>query len=119
MKLFNTTFDLKMEPVAYRGGFAALQGLAQGEVEVSAGIPSALRPLESTGRIRLLAAAQSSRLGRYPDVPTVAEAVGTPFKFSTWGGVVAPRAEARTMSSRSYDASSRTTSIGSGTCQRL
>lgn len=91
MKLFNAAFDLRMEAVAYRGGFAGLQGLAQGEVEVSAAIPSAVRPLEAAGRIRLLAAAQPTRVSRYPNVPTVQEAVGRSFEFSTWGGVVAQR----------------------------
>ena len=88
MKLFNAAFDLDMEAVSYSGGFASLQGLARGEVEVSAAIPTALAPLEDTGRLRVLAAAQPQRLGGYRDVPTVEEALGTPFVFSTWAGMV-------------------------------
>lgn len=107
MKLFNAALDLDMEPVSYSGGFASLQALARGEVEVSAAIPSALGQLEGTGRLKVLATAQDARLAIYPDVPTVAEAVGTPFAFSTWGGMVAPRGTPDGIMNQMFDAIAR------------
>jgi tripartite-type tricarboxylate transporter receptor subunit TctC len=81
---FNDAVGIRMLHVPYKGGVAATQGLAAGEVDFSVAIPASARPFGD--RLRPLAVATAQRLAILPQVPTVQELIGKPFEYFSWGG---------------------------------
>lgn len=75
---------LRLNHVPYRGGGAAATGLARGDVRVAFAGASAL-PLVRAGKLRLLAVAAPQRSPRFPDLPSLAEAVPG-FDGTLWFG---------------------------------
>jgi len=73
------------------------QGAAPGFQELAAGgvdlVPSSLPEAQSmiaAGQVKSLAVLADARLGAFPDVPTVEEAIGKPWVAGTWRGLIAP-----------------------------
>ena len=89
---FLDTTGLSMLHVPYKGALAANNGLAGGEVAFSAAIPSSAKALLASGRVRALAVTTAQRLSLLPEMPTVNEAIGLPFEFSSWNGYAVPKA---------------------------
>lgn len=83
---FNDVAGIRMLHVPYKGGVAATQGLAAGEVDFSIAIPASARPFGD--RLRPLAVSTAQRLAILPQVPTVQELMGKPFEYFSWGGYV-------------------------------
>ncbi|HJQ55437.1 MAG TPA: tripartite tricarboxylate transporter substrate binding protein [Vineibacter sp.] len=88
----NELYDLKMEVVHYRGETPMWQDIASGSLQVAIGSYQALRPLLTSGSIRLIAMAAPRRNAKIPDVPTMAEQGFTHNAFSIhgWLGLFAP-----------------------------
>ena len=81
---------LALTMVPSQGAAPGFQELAAGGVHV---VPSSLpeaQPMRDAGRVRTLAVLSAERLESFPDVPTVAEATGTPVVGGTWRGIVGP-----------------------------
>lgn len=82
---------LQMLHVPYKGGVAAINAVAAGEVDASVAVPGSARALMAAGRIRPLAVMAPARLAALPEVPTVREAIQVNALYSSWGGFAAPR----------------------------
>lgn len=73
------------------------QGAAPGFQELAAGgvdlVPSSLpeaKAMIDAGEVKSLAVLSAERLAAFPDVPTVEEAIGTPWVGVSWRGIVGP-----------------------------
>ncbi len=87
-ELFKQVSGIKMLHVPYRGASQALTDLIAGQVQVMfASIISAL-PFIQSGRIRVIATAESRRLSLLKDVPTVQESGYPTYEATIWGGVM-------------------------------
>jgi len=93
MELFRIQAGLEMLHVPYRGSAPAIADLIGGQVNMMADtVPSAL-PFIEAGTLRALAVTTSRRVATLPEVPTVAEAGGPPWKdfdVSIYYGLLAP-----------------------------
>ena len=76
--------------VSYRTVASALQGVLSGEVDMMFTDVSMLAPHVKRGTLRLLAAAGSSRVRAYPDLPTLAEQGIHDIVLEPWYGLAAP-----------------------------
>lgn len=73
------------------GAATALVDLAAGGIDfVSCSLPEA-RALMGSGRVRSLVLMASKRAALFPDVPTLKEAVNSPWTKGVWRGMVGPK----------------------------
>src|SRR5262249_10808234 len=80
---------LDMVPVPYRGGAPWMQDLLAGNLKVAfSTLPVAL-PQAQAGTIRVIAAAEKTRLPEFPDTPTIDETVPGVINVG-WNGLLAP-----------------------------
>ena len=88
-----TTRNIKVSDtngVTFNSGGEVLTALAGGQIQIAAQQLSEVKPLVSTGRIRLLAAISDTRLPDFPDVPTAAEQGYRELNVIGWQGVNGP-----------------------------
>ncbi|HEY4252356.1 MAG TPA: tripartite tricarboxylate transporter substrate-binding protein [Roseomonas sp.] len=78
--------------VPYRGGAAAAQDLAAGNVDAVFTTLVSAGPVVDGGRGRFLAVATPERVGSRPTVPTIAEQGYPGFESNEWAGLFAPAA---------------------------
>lgn len=88
---FNTLADVDITHVPYKGGPAALNDVAGGQVSMAFAGPTAAMPLVKQGRLRLVACTGTKRSMFLPDLPTVAEAAVPGFSVEVWFGFFAPK----------------------------
>jgi len=92
-ELFRIQAGLEMLHVPYKGSAPAMTDLVGGQVNMMADtVPSAL-PFIRAGKLRALAVTTPRRVQMLPEVPTVAEAGGPPWKdfdVSIYYGLLAP-----------------------------
>lgn len=80
----------KVTVVPSQGAAPGFQELAAGGVEI---VPSSLpeaKAMIDAGQVKTLAVLSEERIGAFPDVPTVNEAIGREWIGGTWRGIVAP-----------------------------
>jgi len=82
---------MQMLHLPYKGGIAAAQALAAGEVDVALALPGSARALLAGGRVRALAVMAPDRLALMPEVPTMREATGVSAVYGSWSGYVVPK----------------------------
>lgn len=84
--------DIPSAPwVTSMGAARALQGLAAGEVDLACcAFPEAYGPIDA-GQARALVVMDRKRNGRYPNVPTVQEAIGVDWQAKSFLSVMGPR----------------------------
>ena len=87
----NTLADIDITHVPYRGGPAAINDVASGQVSMAFVGPTAAVPLVKQGRLQMLAYAGSKRSVFLPDLRTVAEQGVTGFSVDVWFGFFAPK----------------------------
>ena len=91
-ELFKNLAKLKIVHVPYKGGGPALAAMLGGETQVSfIGILPAVQNIRS-GRLRALGVTALKRSPGLPDLPTIAESGLPGYEFTSWYGVLAPRA---------------------------
>jgi tripartite-type tricarboxylate transporter receptor subunit TctC len=88
---FNAAAGLQMEHVPYKGSPQSIQAMVTGEVCCSFAQPQTVLGQWRAGKVRLLGVSTKTRLGIFPDVPTVAEAALPDFENVTWYGLIAPK----------------------------
>lgn len=88
-ELFQLMAKVKMRHVPYRGSAPALQGLVAEDVDLMFDNLGVSLGLTTSGQLRLLAVASSSRLPAMPNVPTIAETLPG-FEAVAWYAIVAP-----------------------------
>ena len=91
-ELFKNMARLKIVHVPYKGGGPALGALIGGETHMSFLAVMAVVPHVQSGRLRALAMTSSTRSPAMPGLPTIAESGLPGYEFSSWYGVLAPRA---------------------------
>lgn len=80
----------QMTEIPYKGTPQALQDLIGGQIDMFVADPFAAMGLISSGKIKVLAIADSSRLAALPNVPTMAEAGYPDVKIVSFVAVFAP-----------------------------
>jgi len=88
---FNAVAGLQMEHVPYKGSPQSIQAMVTGEVCCSFAQPQTVLGQWRAGKVRLLAVSTKTRLGIFPDVPTVDEAALPGFENVTWYGLIGPK----------------------------
>jgi tripartite-type tricarboxylate transporter receptor subunit TctC len=78
-----------MVHVPYRGGALAIQDLIAGNVKVGFNTLPVAMPQAQVGSIRIIAAAEKTRLPELPDTPTIDETVPGVVNAG-WNGLLAP-----------------------------
>lgn len=92
MEVVKQAMGLDIQAVPYKSTGQAMTDLIGGQVALyMPSYPAALPQLRA-GQIRALAIGSATRNPEYPDVPTLAEAVGRPqLKASVWYGFLGPK----------------------------
>jgi len=81
---------IELAHIPYRGGAAAMQGAAAGEVPCAIATEGAARPLVQAGKLRVLATSSADRSSFFPRAPAFAQ-LGLPtLTQREWFGVFAP-----------------------------
>jgi tripartite-type tricarboxylate transporter receptor subunit TctC len=88
-ELFQLMAKVKLQHIPYRGSAPALQGLLAGDVDLMFDNLGVSLALTTSGQLRLLAVASSSRLPAMPAVPTIAETLPG-FEAVAWYAIAAP-----------------------------
>ena len=88
--LFQSITGTRMTHVPYKGTAPALTDLVGGQVDVFFDNLSSSMALHKSGRVRILAVADSKRSAALPGVPTFAEAGLPAVQAVTWFAVAAP-----------------------------
>lgn len=87
--LANAT-GVEMQHVPYNGAGPAIADLAAGTIDLFfTGLSQSVPHVES-GRVKLLGVSSLNRIGSYPDLPSINEAVAKNFEALVWWGLVAP-----------------------------
>jgi tripartite-type tricarboxylate transporter receptor subunit TctC len=81
---------LDMLHVPYKGATPGAVAVAAGEVDAGFQGLGTVTPLLKAGKLRLLAVGTKTRLGLYPDVPTIDESALEGFFFNSWFALVFP-----------------------------
>ena len=76
--------------VPYKGAAPALTDLVGGQVAVFFASAGAVMGQLDGGRVRAIAVTSARRMGRLPNVPTIAESGYAGFEATDWKGLVAP-----------------------------
>ncbi|MDB5802936.1 MAG: hypothetical protein JWN73_258 [Betaproteobacteria bacterium] len=87
---FAMVTGIKLLHVPYKGGGQSIQALMAGEVDILLDSITSSIGFISGGRVLPLALGRSSRMAKFPNIPTFAEAGLTGFNTVHWVGVVAP-----------------------------
>jgi len=99
-ELFKITTGTNIVHVPYKGEAPAYAALLANEVQLTVGPVSGLGPHIKAGRIRALGVTSSARQPALPEVPTIAEAAGVNYEFTSWFGMFAPAGTPREAISR-------------------
>jgi tripartite-type tricarboxylate transporter receptor subunit TctC len=89
-ELFQSTAQVKLVVVPYKGGGPAIADFIGGQVDMFFNTPAALLPLAKSGRARALAILELQRADYAPDIPALAETFPG-FEAATWYGIYGPR----------------------------
>lgn len=89
-ELYKVRAGLETNQVLYKGVYENLNDLYGGQIDYGTFDPTAAAEPARTGKIRALAVSSASRLGSYPDVPTMAESGFPGYDLTPWLGIVVP-----------------------------
>ena len=93
--MFATLAGIEGNHIPYKGGGPSALALVQGESQWTMGPYGAYGSHVKSGRVRCLATGGDKRSALTPELPTIAEAGVTGFRYYGWNGVLAPRATPR------------------------
>ena len=91
MEYLSTLMKVKLLPVPYNGGGAALQAVMAGDTALIAQDPTSVAPMHKSGKLRAIAVTSRQRNSALPDVPTVAESGLPNFETSVFMGLAIHR----------------------------
>lgn len=86
---FGRAIGVDLQPIAYKGGVAALTDLLGGQIPIMIHSINELTEMHKAEKIRVLAIASKARSAFLPDVPTFREA-GYDIEGTGWFGLFAP-----------------------------
>ena len=90
MELLMRAAGIKLTHVPYRGITPAVAEIIAGHVPLGFTAMSAVFPLLSDNRVRLLGVSTPRRMEQLPDVPTISEAGVPGYNFVAWCAMLAP-----------------------------
>lgn len=88
--------------VPYKGGGPAVADLLSGQISMMMVTPLLVEPHARAGRLKLIAAATARRIGRLPELPTIAESGVPGYEAGTWLAFVGPAGMPREVVARIY-----------------
>jgi tripartite-type tricarboxylate transporter receptor subunit TctC len=88
---------LPMDHIPFRGGSAAVQAVAAGELGAAIGTEAAARPMAEAGRVRVLSTSGRDRSVYFPQAPTFAESGLAALTQREWFGLFMPARVPRTV----------------------
>jgi tripartite-type tricarboxylate transporter receptor subunit TctC len=88
--LLNQITNTKMVHIPYKGGGPATTATVSGETQLIVGTPAALLSQLEAKRLRAFAVTSDTRLTRFPELPTVAEAGIPGYEYRGWVAMLAP-----------------------------
>src|SRR5690349_19603328 len=94
-ELFNYLGKVNITVVHFKGGRPALIACMSGEVDVVFANYAETLGHVKAGKLRALGVSSSKRAVTLPEVPTIAEAGLPGYEFTTWHGILAPKATPR------------------------
>jgi tripartite-type tricarboxylate transporter receptor subunit TctC len=89
-ELLNKSLAVKAEPVSYAGAAPAVQALLRGDITYMLESMSTLKPLAASGRVKILAVTEGTRVNTFADIPTVSELGFAGSDFGIWYGLIGP-----------------------------
>jgi tripartite-type tricarboxylate transporter receptor subunit TctC len=99
-EMFNTTANVKMQHVPYKGAAPALTDLISGQIQVVfTSLPSVAQHIRA-GSVKGLAVTGSKRAQAFKDIPTIAESGYPGFVINPWFGLFAPKGTPTTVVSK-------------------
>ena len=93
-ELLKRAGGIDMTHIPYKGAALSITDLISGRLQVFVGAAGSLLPHIRDGKIRLIASAGNKRLARFPDVPTIAEALPG-VEVDAWLGLFLPAGSPR------------------------
>ncbi len=90
-EMMNVYAKVKFTAISYKGAAEALTATIAGETQFSFHGPTVM-PHVRAGRLRALAVTSASRSTAWPEIPTMQEGGVPNYHFTTWHGVLVPRA---------------------------
>jgi tripartite-type tricarboxylate transporter receptor subunit TctC len=87
----------RMVHVPYKGGDAAGISLVSGETQAMIATTAVVMPLLPANRVRMLGVTSDKRIGKLPDVPTLAEAGVPGYELTAWVAAFVPAGTPRTI----------------------
>lgn len=91
MRILQQVGNVPATHVPYKSSAQELQDVATGQLAFAIDSGTATLPLIRNGLLRPLAVTSRERMQALPDVPTVAEVLGTEFEHAVWTGLLAPK----------------------------
>ncbi|MBM3344485.1 MAG: tripartite tricarboxylate transporter substrate binding protein [Betaproteobacteria bacterium] len=92
VELFQRLADVQLQHVPYKGAGPALTDTVGGQIQMMiATMPAAAAHIRAN-RLRALGVSGAKRSPAFPELPTIAEAGVPGYDYSTWYGVLGPRA---------------------------
>lgn len=95
LELLKSLTNTNIVHVPYKGIAPGLTDMIGGQLHLAFVSTISGAPHVASGRLRALAVTSSRRAKSYPDLPAVAEVIGTGFELTNWYGLFAPGATPR------------------------
>ncbi len=89
-EMFKQSAHIDVVHVPYKGVFEALTDTMTGRVQFFMAPLASAAPLVKDGKLRALGVSSLTRVGIFPDVPTLAESGLPGFRWDSWAGILAP-----------------------------
>jgi tripartite-type tricarboxylate transporter receptor subunit TctC len=89
-ELFKLMAGVNIVHIPYKGAAPATTDVIAGQIQVSFASTPGSMPVVKAGKVKALAVTSAKRIGKLPDVPTIAESALAGYEGSVWYGVVAP-----------------------------
>ncbi len=89
---FKATAGIDMLHVPYKGAAPATNALIAGQVNIYFPGTSAVKPLMTSGKLKVLALLEAKRYAGMPDIPTVGETIPGFVKAASWFAMFGPAA---------------------------
>ena len=90
MELLQTMAGAKFQPVHYKGATPALTDVVAGHIQMMFVSVGTAVPQWRSSKVKLIAVSPAKRMGRLPDVPTVAESGVPGYEAVSWFGLFGP-----------------------------
>jgi tripartite-type tricarboxylate transporter receptor subunit TctC len=94
-ELFNLLGKVNIAVVHYKGGGPGLVATISGEVDIAFTNFAETSGFVKAGRLRALGVSGTKRVAAMPEIPTISEDGVPGYEFSTWHGMLAPKATPR------------------------